>query len=89
MKVPMALVKKIAVKGIPLMVNETLWAAGVAFVNRCYSTEGLEVVAANNIVQTFFNVFSVAFMAVGVAIGKKRKQKIHQSDLLHSLFLSA
>lgn len=69
MKVPMSLVKKIAVKGIPLMVNETLWAAGVAFVNRCYSTEGLEVVAANNIVQTFFNVFSVAFMAVGVAIG--------------------
>ncbi|MBR5233367.1 MAG: MATE family efflux transporter [Clostridia bacterium] len=69
LKVPVALVKKIAEKGIPLMVNETLWAAGVAFVNRCYSTEGLEVVAANNIVQTFFNVFSVAFMAVGVAIG--------------------
>lgn len=69
LKVPVSLVKNIAVRGIPLMVNETLWAAGVAFVNRCYSTEGLEVVAANNIVQTFFNVFSVAFMAVGVAIG--------------------
>ena len=69
LKVPVSLVKKIAVKGIPLMLNETLWAAGIAFINRCYSTEGLEVVAANNIVQTFFNVFSVAFMAVGVAIG--------------------
>lgn len=69
LKVPVSLVKKITVKGIPLMINETLWAAGVAFVNGCYSTKGLEVVAANNIVQTFFNVFSVAFMAVGVAIG--------------------
>lgn len=67
--VPMVLIKKIAVKGVPLMLNETLWAAGIAFVNQCYSGEGLEVVAANNIVQTFFNVFSVAFMAVGVAIG--------------------
>ncbi len=68
-KVPMSLVKKIAQKGLPLMINETLWAAGIAFVNQCYSGEGLAVVAANNIVQTFFNVFSVAFMAAGVSIG--------------------
>ena len=65
----MSLVRKIAVKGVPLMVNEALWSAGVAFVNRCYSTKGLEVVAANNIAQTFLNVFSVAFLSVGVAIG--------------------
>lgn len=69
LRVPMALVKSITVKGIPLMVNEALWSAGVAFVNRCYSTEGLEVVAANNIAQTFLSVFSVAFLSVGVAIG--------------------
>lgn len=69
LRVPIDLIKKIAAKGMPLMLNETMWAAGIAFVNRCYSSEGLDVVAANNIVQTFFNVFSVAFMAVGVAIG--------------------
>ncbi len=68
-KVPLKLVKNIFVKGMPLMVNETLWSAGIATVNQCYSTRGLDVVAANNISQTFFNVFSVAFMAVGVAIG--------------------
>lgn len=67
--VPMILVKKIFSKGVPLMVNETLWAAGVAFVNQCYSGKGLEVVAAYNIVQTFFNVFSVAFLSLGSAIG--------------------
>lgn len=67
--VPMALVKKICAKGIPLMLNETLWAAGMATVNQCYSLRGLSVVAANNINITFFNVFSVAYFAVGIAIG--------------------
>lgn len=68
-RIPLTLVKKIAQKGLPLMLNETMWAAGLAFVNQCYSGEGLAVVAANNIVQTFFNVFAVAFQAVGVSIG--------------------
>ena len=67
--VPGALIKRITVKGLPLMLNETMWAAGIAFVNQCYSGESLAVVAANNILQTFSNVFSVAFMAVGAAIG--------------------
>lgn len=69
LRVPLSLVKKIAIKGLPLMLNESMWAAGIAFVNQCYSGKGMDVVAANNITQTFFNVFSVAFMAVGVAIG--------------------
>jgi len=66
--IPFSLVKRIAIKGMPLMLNETLWASGMATLNQCYSVRGLKVVAANNICQTFFNVFSVAFMAVGVAI---------------------
>ena len=69
LKVPGTLVKDITVKGMPLMINEALWAAGTAMLNQCYSVRGLDVVAANNISQTFFNVFSVAFMAVGAAIG--------------------
>ena len=69
MKVPTSLVKDIVKKGLPLMANETLWATGLAMTNQCYSVIGLDVVAANNIMQTFFNVFSVAFMAVGAAIG--------------------
>ena len=51
------------------MANEAMWATGIAFVNQSYSSRGLDVVAATNIMQTFFNVFSVAFMAVGAAIG--------------------
>lgn len=67
--VPKALVKQICIKGLPLMVNETLWAAGMATLNQCFSLRGLDVVAANNINQTFFNVFAVAYMSVGVSIG--------------------
>ncbi len=69
MRIPLPLVKSIAVKGMPLMINESLWASGMATLNACYSMRGLDVVAANNICQTFFNVFSVAFLSVGVAVG--------------------
>lgn len=68
-KIPRALVRQIIARGTPLMLNEALWAAGIALVNQCYSVRGLSVVAANNISQTFWNVFAVAFTAVGGAIG--------------------
>lgn len=67
--VPRELIRDISVKGLPLMVNETLWAAGLAFLNQCYSMRGLDVVAATNISQTFQNVFSSVFLSVGGGIG--------------------
>lgn len=67
--VPVTLIKQIARKGVPLLLNETAWALGMAILNQRYSVRGLDVVAANNISTTFFNVFSVAFIATGGAIG--------------------
>ncbi len=67
--VPIKLVKQIILKGMPLMLNETLWSAGMAMLNQCYSVRSLDVVAASNISQTFMNVFSVGFISLGVAIG--------------------
>lgn len=67
-RIPMDLVGKIMVKGTPLLVNEILWAAGVAFLNQCYSLRGLEVVAAQNISSTITNLFNVVFIAMGSAI---------------------
>lgn len=78
--IPRELVRSITIKGLPLMANETIWAAGIAMVNQCYSVRGIDVVAANNISQTFFNVFSVAFMAVGVSIGIILGQKLGAGD---------
>ena len=69
LKVPGKLVLQILSKGLPLMLNETFWAAGMAVLAQCYSVRGLDVVAANNISNTFLNVFSVTFKAVGMAIG--------------------
>ncbi len=69
LKIPSRLCGQIIIKGLPLMINETLWAAGVATINQCYSVKGLNVVAATNISTTFYNVFSVAFLAVGMSIG--------------------
>ncbi len=63
------LIGNIFKKGMPLMVNEALWASGMATVNGLYAQRGLDVVAANNISQTFFNVFSVAFFSVGISVG--------------------
>lgn len=67
--VPAKLMGQLFVKGLPLMINETLWASGVAIINQCYSVRGLDAVAAVNISQTFWNVFSIAYMSVGAAIG--------------------
>ena len=67
--VPWWLIREIFKKGMPLMLNEAMWSLGTATINQCYSMRGMDVVAANNISQTFFMVFSVAFMSVGSAIG--------------------
>lgn len=66
--VPLTLVKKYFVTGAPLLINETLWSAGMAMLAQCYSMRGLNVVAAENISNTVCNVFNVVFFALGDAI---------------------
>lgn len=66
--IPLPLVKQIIVKGMPLLVNETLWSAGVAIMVQCYSMRGLDAVAALNISTTVSNLFNIVFVAIGSAI---------------------
>jgi putative MATE family efflux protein len=66
--VPIALIKEIAKKGTPLLLNETLWAAAQATLLQCYSVRGIAVVSGLNITNTIFNTFSTLFLAVGSAI---------------------
>ena len=54
---PMNTAKKIFIKGMPLVVNEALWSAGMAMLTQCYSVRGLNVVAGLNIANTVNNVF--------------------------------
>ena len=67
--IALPLLRKIAVKGMPLLFNETLWSASIAVLNQCYSTRGLTVVAANNIASTLWNLFSVCYISLGSATG--------------------
>ncbi len=67
--VPMKLVKQIMIKGIPLLINETIWSGGQAALVQCYSTRGLVSVAAFNISSTVSNLFNIVFIALGSAIG--------------------
>lgn len=67
--IPAGLLKNIVRKGMPLLVNEFLWASGMAMMNQCYSTRGLDVVAAQNISSTIYNLGSVVFLSMGSAVG--------------------
>ena len=68
LKVPPALAGKYFVKGAPLLVNETLWSAGMAMLTQCYSVRGLSVIAGLNIANTINNMFNVVFVALGDAV---------------------
>ncbi len=69
LRISAPLLKNIAVKGLPLLINETLWSSSVAVLSQCYSMRGLAVIAANNIASTIWNVFSVCFISLGSATG--------------------
>ena len=57
MKIPGYLVKRILIKGTPLLLNETMWAAGMALLLQCYSVRGMNVVAGMNISNTISNLW--------------------------------
>lgn len=67
--IPCSLLKKIFVKGMPLLVNEFLFALGIALINQCYSLRSLEVLAATNISSTIYNICSVIYLSMGNTIG--------------------
>ena len=63
------LLRSITIKGMPLLVNEFLWSSGMAVLNQCYSTCGLDVVPAMNICSTLFNLGSVVYLSMGNSVG--------------------
>ena len=70
------LVKRIILMGSPLLLNETLWAAGVAFLSQCYSVKGLDVVASTNISNTITNLFRVVLISMGSTVAILVGQKL-------------
>ena len=80
-RVPLELVKKIIVKGLPLLVNEALWSLGMATLTQCYSMRGLNVVAAMNISTTISNLAAATFISMGSATAIIIGQSLGADDL--------
>ena len=94
-KIPKTLSINMLKKGIPLLFNEGLWAAGTATFTQCYSLRGLNIVAALNISTTISNVFNVTFIAfgsvasivLGQLLGANKKEEAMQTA--HKLIFAA
>ena len=83
--IPRELLGRITVKGMPLLLNEALWSGGMAFLNQCYSTCGLDVVPALNITSTISNLAGVAFIAGGNAVGILMGQMLGASNSVEEI----
>jgi Na+-driven multidrug efflux pump len=66
--IPKGILKDILITGTPLMLNEMLWASGMATIAQCYAVRGLGVVAAQNISSTITNLFNVVYIQLGSCI---------------------
>ena len=76
MHIPGKLLKAVTIKGLPLLLNEFIWALGMALLNQCYSTCGLDVVPAFSIATTVSNLTGVVFRSLGNTVGIIMGQKL-------------
>ena len=63
------LLRSLAVKSVPLMLNEGLWCLGTATLMQIYSTRGIRVMAALNIGYVLMDLFNAVSFSVGTTIG--------------------
>ncbi len=68
LQIPGSLIRRVALKATPLLMNEALWAGSQALMTQCYSVRGLSAIASLNISRTICNVFNISFLAMGSAI---------------------
>ena len=67
-RLPRSLMFNIAIRGMPLILNECLWSVAMTMRNQAYSTRGLDVVAAINIATVIINLASVVYQSCGSSI---------------------
>ena len=79
--IPTPLTKRISLKGLPLLFNEVFWSLGMTFMAQCYSTRGLSAVAAYQICQTVWQLFTIVAFALGTSVGIIVGQKLGAGEL--------
>lgn len=68
LRIPRVLSWQMLIKGMPLLVNEAIFALGQAMLLQSYSLRGLATVSAMNITGTLYDSFNVLFISAGAAI---------------------
>ncbi len=68
LRVPGALLKKVAKMGAPLLINEVLWSVGMSTLTAVYSLCGLDVVPALSVSSSVSNLFNSVYMSMGTAV---------------------
>ena len=66
--IPKQLFKNVTARGLPLLFNEFLWAAGMSALSMSYSLHGIAVVAGYSISSTVVNLLSISFQSLGASI---------------------
>ncbi len=80
-RIPRSICRDILITGTPLMINEMLWAMGMATISQCYAVRGLDVVAAQNISSTITNLFNIVYIQLGACISVIVGQHLGAGDL--------
>lgn len=80
LRVPGALLKKVARMGAPLLLNEVLWSVGMSALTAVYSLCGLAVVSALSITFTISNLFNAVYMSMGTAVAVMVGQALGAGD---------
>ncbi len=78
--IPMALIKRIILKGSPLFINEALWSLGMATLTQQYSMRGDTVVTALGVTSAITNLFNVFFLSMGTAASVMVGQALGAND---------
>ena len=69
MQVPKPLAKQVLMRGLPLILSETLWSVGETVITQSYSYHGVTAVAAINMAVTISSLVNTAFFSLGISIG--------------------
>lgn len=82
--IPVNLLKKILIRGVPLLLNEALWSLGMTTLNQQYSLRGLNVVAALTVATTLSNLFTSFYLSMGTAVSVMVGRTLGSADMNES-----
>jgi len=79
-RLPLSDARAMLITGLPMLFNEGLWSVSNAMIVQCYSTRGLDAIAAINICTSVFSLFALVMGAMGTAIAILLGQQLGSGD---------